>query len=129
MDDVVIRTRKVGRPKLVRGICHIPGCKNIWRRNGKRGWKRVCYGHWFKLHPSLYQQQTKEARRLARRTRGLLRKPQCEQCGLTTKCELHRIVPWFKGGTYTEGNVLSLCPPCHWKAHPRTPHQRKSITT
>jgi len=41
-------------------------------------------------------------------------------CGSRDRREIHRIIPGYQGGEYTEYNVAVLCFTCHRKAHPNS---------
>jgi hypothetical protein len=43
--------------------------------------------------------------------------PRCEGCGSTGHVQAHHVVPLAAGGSHHPGNVMSLCPGCHGRAH------------
>lgn len=91
---------------LMRKICEIEGCGKPAAQkgivNGKQRYRRLCSGHW----------RSKKGWRSVHKAVG-----KCNVCGWIGPCDAHRIVGGKDGGTYSKGNVISLCPNCHRMAH------------
>jgi 5-methylcytosine-specific restriction endonuclease McrA len=41
----------------------------------------------------------------------------CQMCGTDEKLEIHHKIPFSKGGTEIEENLLVVCDSCHKKIH------------
>lgn len=83
-------------------------CKT--RRDGLQGYCRPCK----KVHERYMQQKYPEkyrARELAKAHKDKIKKSACERCG--TKEKLHMHHPDYSRPL----DVVTLCPPCHVKAH------------
>jgi 5-methylcytosine-specific restriction protein A len=67
------------------------------------------------MHP--VQARTRGRRWLRIRARQLRLHPLCAMCFeqgvLTEAAEVDHVIPLFRGGTDAEGNLQSLCGPCH----------------
>lgn len=90
---------------LSKGICRIAGCgcatANKGVQDGKVRYRALCAKH----HNEKMRQQKK------------IDRSKCTLCGWTGPCDTHRIKYGCNGGTYTQGNVMVICPNCHRLIH------------
>lgn len=104
-------------PTYPKRPCSHPGCPELTAT-------RFCTQHTQteEQRYRTYQRDPKINRRYGRawraiRARYVAAHPLCEDCQqqgiLTPVAEVHHIVPLEHGGSHDEGNLRSLCKPCH----------------
>ena len=96
-------------------ICETKDCNNVTeihkRTVSKDYYRKICSSCKRKKYgmPSAYERDREKFR--------ALKKGYCSLCGWKGPCDIHRIVEGYKGGQYTEGNVVEICPNCHRLEH------------
>jgi len=86
------RCKICGRPVVSRGIV-----------GGKQYWRSKC---------SKCRHETERYNLRDKVERG-----KCVLCDWEGPCDLHRVIFGKDGGSYTQGNVLAVCPNCHRLIH------------
>jgi hypothetical protein len=98
--------------------CKTKDCSNIghlhYTYNGKKYRSNLCDKH----HKEKYDMKQRNRGNSRDRLKKKLFGVPCQKCGWShAPCDIHRIIPGFKGGRYTTDNVIVLCPNCHRLAH------------
>ena len=108
-------------PRKPKRPCSFPGCPKLTEgrfceEHGKQENRRY---EKYDRDPAVRRRYGRAWKRI--RDRYAAKHPFCEECqkeGLLRPVEeVHHRLPLAEGGTHDEGNLVSLCQPCHARIH------------